>query len=98
MRALNGIIINASDVYHDESGYYNVVAQLVSEPAYDELRCRFKSMEAEAGRRPDSKSTGVIPLDIDIVIFNGEVVRPHDFRQNYFQQCYKGLSIHEKHN
>ena len=35
--------------------------------------------------------SGKIPLDIDIVVWNGEIIRPQDWKQDYFQTGLKEL-------
>ena len=42
-------------------------------------------MEKAAGRFPQSKLSGEVPLDIDIVVWNDEVKRPRDMVQDYMQ-------------
>jgi 2-amino-4-hydroxy-6-hydroxymethyldihydropteridine diphosphokinase len=42
-----------------------------------------KSWEAECGRTPESKQKGVVPIDLDIVMWNSEVVRPVDYSRSY---------------
>ena len=73
--------------------YLNIIACIATELDYDSLRLRFKVLEREAGRTPSSKDVGLVPLDIDIVVFNGEVKRPADFDRLYFQHGYSRLSI-----
>ena len=73
--------------------YLNIIACIATNLDYDSLRLRFKALEREAGRSPSSKDVGLVPLDIDIVVFNGEVKRPADFDRLYFQHGYSRLSI-----
>ena len=54
----------------------------------EELGALMKRWEREAGRIAHSKS---VPLDIDIVVFDGQVVRPRDFAQEYFKIGYRAL-------
>ncbi len=44
-----------------------------------------KKIEVEAGRDDAARSRGDVPVDIDIVVWNGDVVRPNDFRQSFFR-------------
>ena len=48
-------------------------------------------MEKAHGRTPESKLSCKIPLDIDIVVCNGEIIRPQDSKQDYFQTALKEL-------
>lgn len=65
--------------------YLNAVVKGGYAGGYEELRKALKKYEADCGRTPDSKSAGNIPIDIDIVIWNGRVLKDADFRQGYFQ-------------
>lgn len=84
--AIVEMTVTISGFYEDSTGYLNAVAVVDTELSHDELRSRFKLMEQAEGRTPASKATGLIPLDIDIVIFNGEILRPYDFDQPYFRR------------
>lgn len=41
--------------------------------------------ENVCGRTPASKQTGEIPMDIDIIIWNDEIIRPNDYEHEYFK-------------
>lgn len=71
--------------------YWNCTGIIETNLDLDTLKNSFKTMEREAGRMPDSKQTGDIPLDIDIVVWNNYVVRPRDWEQPYFQTGLKQL-------
>ena len=43
----------------------------------------FKQWEIECGRTAVSKQQGVIPIDLDIVVWNGEVIRATDYSRDY---------------
>lgn len=49
------------------------------------LKDAAKKIEVEAGRDDAARSRGDVPVDIDIVVWNGDVVRPNDFRQSFFR-------------
>ena len=51
------------------------------------LRLRF----SEARFSTACKLAGLVPIDLDIVMWNGEVVRQRDFNQDYFQIGWKQL-------
>ena len=63
--------------------YCNAVGVLMVDADYETLHTSLKEMELSAGRTPQSKSTGLIPLDIDIVVWNDTILRPRDMRQVY---------------
>ena len=65
--------------------YCNCVGIVETEWDYDQLYRCFKDMEKAAGRTPEQKLRGEVPLDIDIVVWNDEVKRPRDMEQDYMQ-------------
>lgn len=45
-----------------------------------------KAIEKDNGRTPDGKSTGIVPLDIDLLQYGTKVLRPHDFEKEYVRK------------
>lgn len=76
-----------------ESGtpYMNAVISGFYEGVGYELNDRLKMKEHEMGRNADCRSRGEVPVDMDIVMENGEVVKEWDFRQKFFQIGYSSL-------
>ena len=89
--------INYSDIYDtdsvsgDGSCYKNCVVECSLNEPYEVILRETKEMEARAGRDRESRRRGVVPLDIDVVIWDGEIVRPKDYSYEYFQQGYRKL-------
>ena len=52
-----------------------------------------RNMRAGAGRDAAARSAGRVPIDIDIVIWDGTVVRPKDYSQSFFRIGYKSVSL-----
>lgn len=74
-----------------DADYTNAVVAVGTSMPIDQLNGLMKQYERECGRTPQSKSLGSIPIDIDIVIFNGQIIRPKDFAQTYFTLGYQQL-------
>lgn len=68
-----------------DADYLNAVAVVRTDVDLDSLSALLKHIETLSGRTPQSKMSGVVPLDLDTVIADGTVVRPGDFNQQYFQ-------------
>ena len=66
--------------------YKNCVGIIKTPLAVDEWTVRFKQLEREAGRTEAMRRAGCVPLDIDVVSCNGEVLRPKDFEKEYFRR------------
>ena len=61
-----------------------------------ELRVCFKQMEKALGRTADSKQSGVIPMDIDLVRWNDIVLKPDDWSRDYVQNGIKEIEGRQK--
>ncbi len=83
--ALNGI----------DDNYMNAVVTGMSGVDYEELNQCFKQYEKDCGRTAESKKNGVIPIDIDIVIWNDKIMKIRDFEQSYFQIGWEELTKSE---
>ena len=59
------------------SGFYQGVG-------YD-LEDKLKEKEHEMGRNSECREKGLVPIDMDIVIMDGEIVKPWDYRQKFFR-------------
>jgi 2-amino-4-hydroxy-6-hydroxymethyldihydropteridine diphosphokinase len=86
----------AAEVTGRFAPYQNCVMKAATSMTFDEVTAFTKQWESVCGRTPNSKLIGSVPIDLDVVIWNGQVVRPHEFEQDYFRQGYlqlKGSSL-----
>lgn len=88
--------VTASEIYEtlsvspkDQSPFLNAVAGATTSLSRQALIEKLKQFEAEAGRL--DAEPGIVPLDLDLVIFNGQIVRDRDFEQPYFNIGYRQL-------
>jgi 2-amino-4-hydroxy-6-hydroxymethyldihydropteridine diphosphokinase len=75
---------------HRHARYKNCVAIVESTIPAEMWMVDFKQLERSAGRNEETRLRGDVPLDLDIVVSDGEVLRPKDFEQDYFK---KGLEL-----
>lgn len=68
--------------------YMNAVAAITSGLALETLTLRFKRYEEESGRTLRTRALGLVPIDIDVVASEEEVLRPSDFHSSYFKEGY----------
>lgn len=54
----------------------------------------FKDYERQCGRTPDCKSLGCVPIDLDIVVWAGEVVRDKDFNCDFFRKGWDQVRLY----
>ena len=89
--------LRQSTVYECEShsgigsSYFNTVVKCDTQLSYEQIYAFTKAMELEMGRTPQSKETGVMPHDIDIVLWNNKVMHPHDFELYHFIHGYEQI-------
>lgn len=67
------------------SVYNNSVACVDTLLDYAGLESLFKTYELERGRDAQARAAGVVPIDIDIVVADGMIIRPWDYRQQFFK-------------
>ena len=53
----------------------------------------FKEIEKACGRGSDSKSTGFVPLDIDLLQYDGDILKPLDMQKEYVRRALSSLKI-----
>ena len=89
--------VSHSEIYNSAASngkdpdYLNVVMKAKCRENFDEINKKLKDYESVCGRTQLSKQTGEIPMDLDIIIWNGEIVRERDFNQEYFQTGWQQL-------
>lgn len=71
--------------------YCNCVAEGLTSLDVGSLESLLKDYEKDAGRSAESKLTGIVPIDLDIVGYGGEILRPVEFDREYFAIGYRQL-------
>lgn len=71
--------------------YLNRVMSCTTSLSLSDFRRCIARYETEGGRLPSSKSSGTMPIDIDIVVWDKTVVSPSDFASDYFRRCISAL-------
>ena len=76
------------DCHGGTKEYFNAVAcgKTYDTPQNLELLC--KQYEALCGRDDTMRKSGNVPVDIDLVIYDGSVLRPNDFKREFFKIGY----------
>jgi len=67
--------------------FINQVASLYTSLSSDEVRSVLKEMEKFIGQTPEAKAKGVIRIDIDLLCYNGKVLKEKEY--NY--PCIRSL-------
>lgn len=75
-------------------GYYiNYLAEIHTDVPYDELRTWFKDLEQECGRNKEDTQDGWVPLDIDILEYDGKRFSEKDWERSYVKELIKEMRI-----
>ncbi len=67
----------------DDSIYFNAVARCRTGLQLSQIESLLKRYETESGRRREPGSHSVA-IDLDLVIYDGDVLRPRDAARDYF--------------
>ena len=65
--------------------FLNLLASFSTEKNPNEICLKMKQIESEMGRKTDDKSKGRVIIDIDLVRYDNEVLKPKDFERSYVQ-------------
>ncbi len=65
--------------------FRNALAVFNSELPPDEIIQKIKSIEFAMGRQPRDKEAGKIVIDIDLLQYGDEILRPDDYARAYVQ-------------
>ncbi len=66
-----------------DAPYLNSVMVVRTTMSKEKTNECLKQWEIKCGRTPESKLQGVISIDLDIVVWNGDIVRPVDYSRSY---------------
>ena len=83
--------MEATPPYPSGGGYTNCVARMACPASLAELTALTKRIELQLGRTPQARAEGRVPVDIDVVTYGGETVRPADAAKTYFTIGYEML-------
>lgn len=87
----------SSDVYETPevhgygASYFNAVACGKTGLELEEFNRRLKVYERDCGRTDEARIRKEVPIDIDIVIWDGEIIRPVDFSREFFRIGYEDI-------
>jgi 2-amino-4-hydroxy-6-hydroxymethyldihydropteridine diphosphokinase len=76
------------------------VAAVDTDLSREELREMFKQIERSAGRTADDKSHEIVRLDIDLLTYGDELLKPADMERDYVARGadYLRKNIQSKYN
>lgn len=84
-------IYESAAINGTDSSYLNAVVHGRSSVNSSTLVRHLKDFEKAMGRNQESKEKGVVPIDLDLVIYDMRILRPKDFERHYFNIGYREL-------
>jgi len=72
---------------HYISNFQNLALKILSEETAEETKLIFKDIEKEMGRSPESKIKGAIPIDIDLIFWNDNLLHRDYERFEFVKKC-----------
>lgn len=83
--------MESPDATGKSAPYLNAVCSGFTDCSLADFTELTKSIEKELGRTAESKLTGVVEIDIDIVIWGKDVLKPRDAASDYFAMPFATL-------
>lgn len=72
--------------FHRPDKFSNQVARFSSPHPIHQVKAQLKSIEREVGRRPEDKAQEIVKLDLDLLLCDGQVLKPHDLERPYIRE------------
>lgn len=80
------------DCLGSQKEYINAVASGTTTLSPNEIDILCKQFELSFGRDAQARKSNMVPIDIDLVIYGDEILRPRDYACDFFQIGFKSLS------
>jgi 2-amino-4-hydroxy-6-hydroxymethyldihydropteridine diphosphokinase len=77
-----------AETNHD---YYNAVCTGQTAYSYDQLNSWLKNTERSLGREWGAASNGLVAIDLDLVEWDKQLIRPNEAEQTYYLTCLADL-------
>ena len=81
-------IYETPEIHGVGNPYINAVGSCRVDCTLDEMIAHTKEYEFENGRDSACRQRGDVPIDIDVVIWNEEIIRPLDYSSSFFKIGY----------
>lgn len=79
------------DCHGGHREYMNAVVKGLTTLSPEQIEKLCKEFEISNGRDCKARAAGDVPLDIDLVIYDGEILRPKDFAREFFKIGYESI-------
>lgn len=79
--------------FKNKALFSNQVALFFSNEDREQVVGQLKAIERVAGRRPEDKAREKVSLDIDLLSFDGQVLKPEDMKREYIVKALEELAL-----
>lgn len=76
-----------------ENDFINQLGIIHTEQTKDEVSLILKSIEIEMGRTSLDKEEGIVIIDIDLIIWNDEILKPEEMARTYIKNILTTLPL-----
>lgn len=73
--------------------YLNALCLAESNLPLHSIQLSLKEMETDMGRLRGTEAGSQVAIDLDLVVWNDEVLRPWDLAQDFYKDCLKTLKL-----
>lgn len=71
--------------------FLNQIATFHTGMNVEEIKIHFRSIEVQSGRLPSDKEKEIVKLDIDLLTYDKEILKPKDMQRDYIKKGISGL-------
>lgn len=73
--------------------FLNQLAVFKTDKDKEEVIRSLKKIEVKMGRKPEDKKSGLVKIDIDLLCWNEEVLKPEDMQRKYVTELLPTISL-----
>ena len=81
-------IYETPEIHGHGRPYMNAVVEGEVSLEPDEFNRMLKRYEEQNGRDAEARSRGEVPIDLDLVVADGDILRPRDYARSFFRIGY----------
>lgn len=83
--------MESPDITGRGNSYVNMAVMCDTDLSMAELLDTISGFEKAGGRAADSRESGVVHIDIDLVVWDGEIASPFNYSATYFTPLFRQL-------
>lgn len=72
--------------------FFNMTAVCTTSLPLTGIRQLLKQIEMALGRKPEDKAHGIVKIDLDLLAYDGQILKPEDWKRPYVQEGVDELS------